>query len=262
MGKDELRTVHAEIVGEAFALQALNSYFGADVFIGASVEIKLQEIATLIYQNISDTSYHGATITNKETGKVYVSLNTNQSLRKRYFTAAHELWHVLQIKDLIDAKINEERAAERFAAALILPASLMKLLWDDVQKEDMEKQVILIADMSSAPYVSVAKRVVELGLVKDNKSKKGLLAENKNEKYWVELREQLGISHSPLDDAYRFSSFKKYEDVLLKSIENKELGVVEVSTKLAHVSPKLGSKLYESWVDEVRKEELVEDYDD
>lgn len=243
MGKRLIGRNLSEIVGEAHALQVLNDLFGVDTFIGSSVEMKLGELVSLIYHVVDDSEYHGATITNNQTKVTYVALNTGQSLRKRYFTACHELWHVLKIKDMIGSLIDEERAAERFAAALMLPAPLMKLIWDGVKSKDEERRVIQIADMASAPYVAVAKRVVELNISKN----KGLVSEEKNEQYWVDLRKGLGIPPSPLDDSYPYVNFKDYEEVVLQEVDRGDLGLLDAATKLSTVSPDAGKRLQEKW---------------
>lgn len=235
---------HADILGEAFALQVLNAYFGGKGFIGASVEIKLAELSSVIYQDVDDLDYYGATITSKRSQKKYVALNTRQSLRLRYFTACHELWHVLNMKDMMNKNIDEERASEQFALALMLPAHMMKLIWYGVKKSEEEKRIIQIADMASAPYVVVAKRLVDLNL----KNTKWLTKEKQKEEYWIALRETLGIVPSPLDGPYPYVNFKEYEDVILESVKNNELTLVEASTKLALLSPKTGHMLFDKWI--------------
>lgn len=47
----------------------------------------------LVYKNIEDGAFFGAAVTH-QSGDKFVVLNTHHPLRTRYFTAAHELWHL------------------------------------------------------------------------------------------------------------------------------------------------------------------------
>lgn len=227
----------AERVGEAFALQVLSEHFGSEIFIGSSIELKIERLASIIYKEINDPKFFGATITVNRGDRKYVLLNTLQSLRLRYFTAAHELWHVLDIHTMVKDDINHERAAERFAAALMLPESLVRSLVRSLhqshEKDVEEKQLIFqIADISSAPYVAVAKRLVELKLTM-NKS----LADY-SEKDWIKIREELNIVESPLDQALFINRFTDYEERIAEEVQNGYLNDIEASKRLANVSPK------------------------
>lgn len=77
---------------------------------------------------MEDPEFYGATITIDRGNRKYVLLNTKKSLRLRYFTASHELWHVLDIHEMVKDDMHHERSAERFAAALMLPESLVRSL--------------------------------------------------------------------------------------------------------------------------------------
>ena len=226
----------ADRVGEAFALQVLSEHFGSEIFIGSSIELKIEELASIVYKEIEDSKFYGATITIKRENRKYVLLNTCQSLRLRYFTAAHELWHVLDINTMVKDDIDHERAAERFAAALMLPESLVRSLVHSLQevyeKEVEEKRVVIrIADISSAPYVAVAKRMVELKITKN----KGLA--DYSEKDWIKIRNELNIVESPLDQPLRINRFTDYEERIAKEVQNGDLNYIEASIRLANVSP-------------------------
>lgn len=43
---------NADRVGEAFALQVLSEHFGAEIFIGSSIETKIEELASVVYKVI------------------------------------------------------------------------------------------------------------------------------------------------------------------------------------------------------------------
>lgn len=223
----------SEQVGEAFAYQTLFEHFGAEIFIGPGIELKLQELAHVIFQNVQDKEYYGATIKYK-TGETFVGINTQQPLRIRYFTAAHELWHVLGVGEVIVEEINHERAADRFAAALMMPASLIRLLWERLREDfGNEKAVIMIADMASAPYESVVRRIKELKLTIPTPLKKY------SESEWINQRKILHLTESPLDMPFAFAQFNKYEKELEEFIQKGKLSKMEAATKLAHMSPQM-----------------------
>lgn len=231
----------ADRVGEAFALQVLSEHFGSEIFIGSSIELKIEELASIIYKEIEDPKFYGATITVKRGNRKYVLLNTFQSLRLRYFTAAHEFWHVLDISTMVKDDIDYERAAERFAAALMLPESLVRSLVHSLQdvheKEAEEKRIVIrIADISSAPYVAVAKRMVELRLTNNKK-----LADY-SEKDWIKIRKELNIVESPLDQPLPINRFTDYEDRVAEEVKTGNLNYIEASKRLANVSPEKSSE--------------------
>lgn len=224
--------IDPEEIGEALSHQILNKYFGAEVFIGSGIEMKLHELAHIIYQDVPDDKYFGATVTYK-TGEVFVALNTHQPLRIRYFTAAHELWHLLGVTEVLEFdKKNQERAADRFAAALMMPETIVTLLWDKLRKElDPQRAIIRIADMASMPYKAVARRVHELKLQKSKDVQKH------SEEDWLNLRREYRLIESPLDQPFPFTSFTKYEKEIETGIENGEidlLGAVNKLSKVAH----------------------------
>lgn len=226
----------ADRVGEAFALQVLSEHFGAEIFIGASIEFKIEELASVVYKVIDDLEFFGATITVGRENRKYVLLNTAKSLRLRYFTAAHELWHVLDIHSMIKDDIDVERAAERFAAALMLPESLVRSLVRQINKDSYDqieekRMVIRIADIASTPYVSVAKRLVELNLTNN----KHLV--DFSEKNWIKIRKELNIVESPLDKSFPINRFTDYEELIEEDVQQGELNYLEASKLLANVSP-------------------------
>lgn len=254
----------ADRVGEAFALQVLIEHFGCEIFIGSSIELKIEELASIIYKEVEDPKFYGATITIKRGNRKYVLLNTSQSLRLRYFTAAHEFWHVLGINTMVNDDIDHERAAERFAAALMLPESLVRSIVRSMQMvkdKDIEEKraVIRLADISSAPYVAVAKRLVELNLTNNKK-----LAEI-SEKDWIVIRKELNFVESPLDEPLRLNRFIDYEARIAEEVCNGDLNDIEASKRLANVSPDKSAEYAKKRsikAKEMMKEIEIDDNDD
>lgn len=70
-------------------------------------------------------------------GKHIIAINTNQPLRVRYYSAAHELWH-LQFESgqiaIGEKQIDQERAADHFAAVVMLPSNLLKNIKNNFKK--------------------------------------------------------------------------------------------------------------------------------
>ncbi|WP_411348434.1 ImmA/IrrE family metallo-endopeptidase [Paenibacillus sp. WLX2291] len=224
-------SLSVERIGEAFAGQVLYDYFGADIFIGSGIELKLSELASVVYQDVDDADYHGATIV-YPSGQTFVALNTNDSLRLRYFTAAHELWHVLDLGNVLDEHVDQEQVADRFAAALMLPEPLMRMLWGRLQKDtDIQKQILLIADLSCMPYQAVAKRLLELKLIRNHEWI------DWKEAQWIQLRQHLNYPRSPLDVAQHLSRFHAYEQVMEQRIREHTADYLTAASKLAHTSP-------------------------
>ena len=71
-------------------------------------------------------------------GKAYLhAINTNQPLRVRYYSAAHELWHLRTESGEIaigEKQIDQERAADHFAAVVMLPSNLLKNIKNNFKK--------------------------------------------------------------------------------------------------------------------------------
>lgn len=225
----------AEKTAEAFAAGFLNDTFGQDLFLNSQIERVLAGKVHLIYQFIDDASFYGAAITH-ENGEQFVVLNTAHALRTRYFTAAHELWHLSDASKMQKDDFDHERAADRFAASLMLPKPLVKSLWKQFKSQWNEEQAILyIADLSAAPYKTVERRIREVGEV---------IKKNHTEEEWKKLREKYFLPTSPLDSAIAENKFSAHENQVKLHL-NKGLDPLTASNKLAHFSPKVSMTLKE-----------------
>lgn len=234
-------------VGEAFAGQTLIEHFGAEVFVGSSIEIKLQELSRVIYHEVADPDYYGATISYTN-DKTYIALNSFHPLRTRYFTAAHELWHVLGL-DRIE-NIDLEKAAERFAAALMMPESLIRQLWGRFDKQTpIEKMVLTIADMASTPYRATVKRIVELKLPRSSK------LPDHSETEWVSLRKKMNVPPSPLDLPLPFIQFTHYEQLIDRALDTGLFDPLSSSIKLAQFSPEKAQAYQDAIVQNLHNEQ-------
>lgn len=242
----------AEKVASAYALEFLREYFGGEIFLGSDIEQLLADKAVVIYQEVNDPEYFGAAIHMMD--KHIIAINTYQPLRTRYYSAAHELWHLQFESEKIPLanipNFDHERAADHFAAALMLPEKLLNNLIQKIDN-DLEKIVIKIADISSMPYVAVVRRMRELG----KRVPKSL--SEKNEEDWVELRKNLGISQSPLDKADKFVQFNALTEEVDKQLKEERINLEIAANLLRHVDPEKAAyywkerqSLNEAWLND------------
>lgn len=217
----------AEKTAEAFASSFFDDVFGIDFFLGAHIERLLADSVNLIYQNIEDVDFHGAAV-HHELGDQFVILNTFHPLRMRYFTAAHELWHLSEGSKLQGASFDHERAADHFAACIMLPRALVLNLWRKLrEKYDEEKTILSIADLSAIPYKAVERRFKELG--------ENIVADYTEEE-WLKLRDVYYMPKTPLDISIPDTRFVAYEKIVIDYVE-KGLNPLTASNKLALFAP-------------------------
>lgn len=223
----------SEKVASQYALEFLREYTGEELFLGSDIENLLAEKAAVIYQAVDDPMYFGAAIHYK--GQYIIAINTKQSLRMRYYSAAHELWHLQYESGMIPVAatipdFDHERAADHFAATLMLPEHLMISLMHNF-KHDIEKVVIKIADLSSMPYVAVVRRLQELG----KRFPREL--SQKNESEWSRYRETLGFFPSVLDREDVFIQFNQLANEVKEQVCSNAITLEMAAKLLNHTDP-------------------------
>lgn len=235
-----------EDIAESFAASFLEKVIDRPIFIGAYIEQVLAKQTNLIYQYVEDDAYFGAAIRHIS-GEEFIALNSYQSLRMRYFTAAHELWHLSEMSKFQVSGFDHERAADRFAAALMLPKSTTKEVWEKL-KESYETKlaIIYLADMAQVPYVSVVRRLRELGYRFSNLSER--------EEDWLKERTQLGVSPSALDQRQRFESFPAYEAEVVSAVKEERLTRLSAANKLSVYQPTLAKALQEEMMQALQED--------
>jgi Zn-dependent peptidase ImmA (M78 family) len=236
----------AEDTAEAFAADFLEQVIDSHVFIGAYIEQVLAKRANLIFQYVEDDTYYGVAIKHMS-GEAFIALNSYQPLRMRYFTAAHELWHLSEASKWQVDGFDHERAADRFAAAIMLPKSMTKEIWEKLKdNHDTKTAIIYLADMAQVPYVAVVRRLRELHYRFSDLSEL--------ESDWREERKHLGIAPSPLDQAQRFESFSAYEQVVVKAVEEERLTRLSAANKLSVYRPDLARALQEDEISRLQED--------
>lgn len=239
------RKKQAEAIAEAFAADFLEETTGAAIFIGSHIERILASKAKVIYQYTEDPKYFGAAISH-ESGDQFIAINTFHPLRVRYFTAAHELWHLSEASQLQDEDFDHERAADRFAAAIMLPKAITKDLWLKFKKLYEPKEAIIhLADLSEAPHEAVVRRLKELGI--------SLSGMNLSEDGWKSERKRLNLPESALDLSQRIERFVAYEHAVEEAIEEKSIDPLTASNKLAKYNTQLARTLQEQEVERIKE---------
>lgn len=223
----------SEIVASQYALEFLREYTGDELFLGSDIEQLLAERSIVIYQDVRDPEYYGASICYKD--KHFIAINTRQPLRSRYYSAAHELWHLLHnsgklpIADTIE-NFDHERAADHFAACLMLPERLVMNLIN-TNKGSVESLIFKISDLSSMPYVAVVRKLQELG----KKIRKEL--SERSEADWVNQRNRIGLLPSVLDKMDNFTKFTALTNKVSEQQEDGQITLELAANILKHADP-------------------------
>ncbi len=105
-----------------------------------------------------------------------IILNSIDSDEHMLFTIAHEIAHYiydynpnLHKKEYFnkyktdEAQTDEEKRANRFAAAFLMPAEKFNSLFDE--KNSLEKNIKILATEFKVPQTAVEQRIIELGLI-------------------------------------------------------------------------------------------------
>ena len=227
----------SERYAEMLATYYLDEEFGEKLFLGSTIENILSKEAILIYQNVPDNNYYGASIRYKDFS--FIAINTHHNLRIRYYSAAHELWHFIwQNSEMSnEIELDHERAADHFAAVLMLPQNLIHDLWNRMaDKYQEEERIIYIADFSSMPYQAVTRRLKEVGLDIPGR------LEYLEEPDWEKLREKINLGKSALDIPNKFTSFTHFEKLIMELVERKDISLDDAANLIAHFAPGLAEE--------------------
>lgn len=240
----------SEKTSEQYAVIFLKEHLGEEIFLGSEIEQILAKNAFIIYQNVDDLSYFGAAIHLLD--KHLIAINTAQPLRLRYYSAAHELWHLqyeigeIQIGQF--EKFNHERAADHFAANIMLPEDLVKTLLSKLEGT-IENIIIEIADLSAMPYEAVTRRLKEL----EKNVPKPML--ERTEEEWRQTRTKLGFPPSFLDESYAFSQFNSFSEEIEKQVKSNQITLEMAANLIKHIDPRQ-SEVY--WN---KRQQLISEWD-
>ena len=147
----------------------------------------LDMYCTVIYyplENESNNGFHVTGILDKKGNeKHFVYINTNQTIDKQIFTAAHELGHIWEVDSYVIEKLNgkigqfdNEDIINRFAAELLMPQDQFLAVFEcEYQKHKSDDGKTLLADVLNivatimnqflVPQKAVICRLFELGRI-------------------------------------------------------------------------------------------------
>lgn len=140
-----------------------------------------------------------------------IFLNTNKSLGYEVFTAAHEIYHLIENVSTIREKTvigedevkrtdNDEIAADIFAIELLMPEFDLRVEYDRIMKSSRlsypdEAVVITLQQIYFVEYKAITKRLVELELITEEiAAKLNRILQSEQELYKLTLK--LGYDNS------------------------------------------------------------------
>lgn len=245
----QLKYEIAETVANYVAKDIISSFIGSKTVLGKDIEEKLTTHCKVIYQYIEDSEFFGATI-KYDNGMNFILLNSYQPRRMRYFSAAHEFWHLFQINGL-SKEFEHERAADHFAALIMIPEEIAFQKWYELRNDySIEEIIIYASDYFSVPYETMTRRFKELGLIVEEH----YLSISEFE--WFEKRKNYKINPTELDEPEKIIEFEDYSSVIKEMVKFGSLTKMEGSIKLAHVSPE-ESEIMQSEI--INKEDLKDE---
>lgn len=191
-------------------------------FIGPMIEeiVKLKGIH-LIYDTINDPNASGFSSQKKNEKFIFINSNFNERLQK--FTIAHEIYHLDDNIIQFEKAKEDERAADHFAANLLLPEKIVfdkQRMLKNLEYDEIEV-FFKLSDLAQVPYETLYKRYKELSLSVskiDKEWKKIVLSvedlylESLENKLQV-LRKKRGIGESLLDSTSAKTGFESLENL-------------------------------------------------
>lgn len=199
----------------------------------------LDMYCTVIYYPLENESNNGFHITGivdkKGNEKHFVYINTNQTIEKQIFTAAHELGHVWEVDSFVlnnlDCNIGEfdnEDIINRFAAELLMPYEQFLAVFENEYQNHKSEDgkvslsgvlniIATIMNQFLVPQKAVVCRLFELGII--NKKTLELLlgeafiSEEDITKYIISIMRENG------HDRFFKPTHKKHIDGLARLLE-------------------------------------------
>ena len=208
-------------VAREHAILFLNEFSITD-FIGPTIEsiIELKRIH-LIYDTINDSEAEGFSASKQ--GLKFIFIKSNFNLRLQKFTMAHEIYHLDDKIERLASTIEDERAADHFAANILLPENVVFEKYRSLKKSGYNSLEIFFAltDLSQVPYEAMYKRYKELEIstVDIDKNLKLIKIESRDpylkklEQEFQLLRKNSTLSLSELDQPTYKKAFGKLENL-------------------------------------------------
>jgi Zn-dependent peptidase ImmA (M78 family) len=174
-----------------------------------------------------------------------IVINQLDTIRTQNFTLAHEWFHaILESEDLkqyeIQIQSNEqlEREGDYFVASILMNQEAFVSYFEIIRGQSLEQQVFKLADIFKVPYVSVVRRLSELGLAEVS-----VLA-SLTEQELAKLRhEQIGESF--LDFPPKRIQFTQYQQLVKDKVVKGELSNLDAAKKLTRLNRELSEEYFE-----------------
>ncbi len=193
--KEQFNNIEDKVIGFT------NRYVGCGVIIQDDIFNIIENYdrdVTLLLFPIPDDEICGFICNYK--GKLFIYVNTNLPLEKQIFTAAHELYHLLFNRDQLENGYShlikqgdldgkqEERAANLFAALLLVPRTLLKEQIEILKIDPLHLNlldIIRLMDVFAVPFKTMVLRLYETGVLKDKEADKWLQVPDRDEEEGV-----------------------------------------------------------------------------
>ena len=174
-----------------------------------------------------------------------IVINQLDSARTQNFTLAHEWFHyILESEDLkkydIHISSNDvlERAGDYFAATILMNKDAFISYFEIIGLQAIEKKIYKLADIFKVPYVSVVRRIKELGLW--DVAAYGDFTEEQ----LVQSRIAY-MGESLLDTAPKRKQFEQLQEKVIVREAAGTLSSQEAAKILANLNPALAQTYYE-----------------
>lgn len=178
-----------------------------------------------------------------------IVINQLDNARTQNFTLAHEWFHyILESEDLkkyeIRIESNEvlERAGDYFAATILMNKDAFNLYFEIIKSQVIEKKIFKLADIFKVPYLSVVRRIKELGLWDIS------AYEEMTEEQLMNLRVSV-MDDSILDIPPKRKEFEQFQEKLITREAEGTLSSQEVAKILANINPDLAEEYYEKSIE-------------
>ena len=215
----------------------------------------LDRYCTVIYyplENESNNGFHITGILDKNGNeKHFVYINTNQTIDKQIFTAAHELGHIWEVDNYVIENLggnigefNNEDIINRFAAELLMPKDVFLAVFNSEHQKykspdgrtlltDFLKIVATIMNQFLVPQKSVICRLFELEKINpetlDLLLGKGIISEDDITKYINDILKENG------HEKFLTSFPKRHIDGLAKLLDDAEKEHAVSSSKIQNL---------------------------
>lgn len=191
-----------------------------------------------------------------------IVINQLDTTRTQNFTLAHEWFHyILESEDLkkydiqIDSNDALERSGDYFAATILMNRDAFISYFGIIDNQSLEKKIFKLADIFKVPYISVIRRIEELGLWDVS------LYEEMSEQELTELRNNL-LGASILDVPTKRPEFVQYQQRVIEKEASGLISNQETAKILASLNPELAEEYFNKSVSKKGIDALWDELDD